>query len=69
MPMEGPNVPDRDSVRKHRAVAIELELIEKCDDWECDGPTQAGANDQKSEQAVIEAKCPAGHVNDCPCQA
>ena len=69
MPVEGPNIPDRDSVRKHRAVAIELELIEKCDDKECDGPTQARANDQKPERTVIEAQCPAGHVNDCPYQA
>ena len=29
MPMEGPNIPDRDSVRKHRAVAIEFELVRK----------------------------------------
>ena len=69
MPVECPNVPDRDGVRKHRAVAIELEPIEKCDDGECDGPTQARANDQKSERSVIEAKCPAGHFNDCPRQA
>ena len=47
MPVEGPNIPDCDSVRKHRAVAIELELIEKCDDRECDGPTQARC--QRSE--------------------
>src|SRR6185295_15561062 len=56
MPMEGPNIPNRDGIRKHRAVAIELELMEKRDDRECDGPTEARANDQKSQRTVIEAQ-------------
>ena len=69
MPVEGPNIPNRDSVRKHRAVAIEFELVKKCDDRECDGPTQTCSDDQKPERTVIEAQRLAGHVNDCPHKA
>jgi hypothetical protein len=67
--MKGPNVAHCDGVRKHRAVAVQLKSVEERDDRECDGPAQAGANDQKPERTVIEAQCPAGHLNDCPCQA
>ena len=49
MPMESPNIPNRDSVREHRAVAVEFELVKKCNDRECDGPTQTCSNDQKPE--------------------
>ena len=69
MPMEGPNIPNRDSIRKHRAVAVEFELVEKCNHGECDGPTQTRSNDQKPERTVLEAQGPAGHVNGCPHKA
>jgi hypothetical protein len=49
MPVESPNIPNRDSVREHRAVAVEFELVKKCNDRECDGPTQTCSNDQKPE--------------------
>ena len=52
---ECPDIPDCNCVGKHRAAAIELELVEKRDHGKRMGPGQAYSDNEISECEVIEA--------------
>ena len=66
---ECPDIADCDSVGKHRAVAIELELVEKRDHSECNGPAQTYSDIRNRNAKVIETQRAAWTCNDCPHKA
>ncbi|UPK06303.1 hypothetical protein [Bradyrhizobium sp. 170] len=64
MPVERPNIPDCICVGKHRAIAIQLELVEKRDHGKRSGPGQAYPDNEIEipECEIIKAQNAAWHV-------
>ena len=54
VPVERPDILDRDGIGKHRAVGVKLQLIDERDDDECDRPAQTNSDHQGAQASESE---------------